>query len=193
MSPAEDSSRMKTCSRNASTHPGLVDKSTKRARGEVPTQKQVAAEKKASKEAKRVNAVNAIADIEKQMALKDADDKTPRAKTKKAAPRQLQRTESYLNIPLTMPEETVDDSEEDMDVDSADNHTRGPASTNQNISDDNASSEVDAPPKKKSKTAKVGIRTSIKDVIAKEKRDKAPEGRRKMADGSVTMVSRQVK
>lgn len=185
---------METRSRNANVHPGLVDAKAKRVRSDGPTQKEVAAQKKVDKKVKHDNAVSTIAVLENQMAKDAVNDETPRAKPARVASRQLGRTESYVNIPLTMDDDVVDDSEDNMDVDVADNHTQGPAaSTDRNFSDDDASSEPEAPPKKKRRPVKTSIRDSIKDFIDKDKKDMAPEGRRpERADGSVTMVSETI-
>lgn len=177
--PTESSDRHVTRASNANACPGLPDVPARRVCGAAKEQK-AAAEKKADKQEKRDTSVSRIASVEKRKAEEAALDKTPRAiHTTKAAPRQLHRTISYRELPRTV--ETVDDSNDDMEVDppsAADNYRPGLTSADENISNTEGSSEEDAPPKKKVKSvkAKEGIRASVKSFLEKEGGEPAKRG-----------------
>lgn len=189
----EPPTRMATRPGNATSHPGLVgDRPKPRPRGEAA---KVAAEKKAAKQDQRDAAVTRIASIEKRKAEEAMDDRTPRATTKtKGGSRQLRRTESFLEIPLTT--EQVDSADDGMDVDqpsdSAGSRRKGGLTT---TDDDNSSSAEDVlPPKKKIRGSKKdGIRSAIKQHnIEKDRQgERKPAGIHpsKRDSDSETMVS----
>lgn len=119
--PSDPPARMTTRPKNANSRPGLVDVSPKRPRNAGKTKKEVAEEKKASKEENRKAVVRKIADLEMRMAEENAAmDVTPQVRPASKRSRQLRRTETYLDIPLTVDSDEVaasdgDDAESETD------------------------------------------------------------------------------
>ena len=144
---SNSTARMNTRSKNAAVHPGLVDVLPKRPRAVGQTKKEAAKEKKEAKAEKREAAVRKLAAIEQRMAENDAVDTTPRPQ---AGPRQLRRTETYVQ--LTTDEDSNSDKE--MLLDESE-----PVMDHRERNDD---TDYEAPPKKK---VKAGVRESIKNYL----------------------------
>ena len=153
-------------SRNATSHPGLVDARPKRIRGEK-TKKEIAEEKKKQKAQQKEDAVHKIANIEQRIADDDSLDVTPGPRAAKGqASRKLQRTKSYMNIPLT--EEIPDIGDNGVEDNDEEDDTGDTAPI------DGDTSEVE-PPKKKVKPTKASIRDAVNTYIEKEHGEK-PDG-----------------
>ena len=150
--------RMTTRPRNADAHPGLLALGAKRRRAADGVTKKAAAEaKKVAMEERRQHAVLEIASIERQIAEVDAIDITPQPGNKAPQrPHPLRRTETFINIP------PADEGSED--------ESNIPGATELNPLEENPSesgdlSGGDAPPKKKAKSSKPGIRDAVERCL----------------------------
>lgn len=156
--PAPTTGRMATRSCNADAHPGLIDSSMKRARGEK-TKKQVAEERKKEKAQKKQNAIRRIGDVEKKIGDSQMIDATP-------GPRPLRRTKTFAQLPYT-DDTNCDTGNNDplpdatMDIDDP----RPEDATDTDNSDD-------GPPMKKAKPAKASIRDSVHSYVMQERSEK---------------------
>lgn len=166
--PASPTRRV-TRAKNANTHPGLIALPEKRSRSEAKSKKVLAAERKAEKEEVRASKVSRIGEVKKRKAAEEANNATPRVvHTIKVPPGQLHRTESYLDLAPTAGK--VNDLDHDMMVDqpsdSSSEYQGGQPTTDEHVSNDKGSTADEAPPKKRAKGPKVGIRDSIKAYVA---------------------------
>ena len=132
--------RMNTRAGNATAHPGLVVAPLKRTRDDGKTKKEIAKERKQAKEEKQKAIVHKVASLEKRIAEdQDAANITPKPQGTNS--RQLRRTLSYAQIPLT--KETVPDSDNSASDDVGEGMHDGDTEPN--------TTDQEAPPKKKSK------------------------------------------
>jgi hypothetical protein len=169
-------SRMTTCTRNATAHPGLVDVDPKQPRGNGKGKKAAAAEKRQEKQDRREAAVHKIASIEQHMAAEDALDITPgpRAADARAPRKRSQATSRRSQKPLPVSDKNVSDSEMDVDKPESVKHKKKGRETHTDVEEN--TTDHDTPPKKKARQAKPKIRDSIKSYIKSGEGEESSNG-----------------
>jgi hypothetical protein len=164
--------RMTTRSTNATAHPGLVVATAKRTQ-DGKTKKELAKEKKQAKEEKKKASIRTVASLERRMAeADDAFDVTP--KPQGTNKRQLQRTRSYAQLPLTL--ESPNNSFESPNNSGSEAAGNG---MHDGTETDHNTTEEEAPPKKK---AKSGFRDAIRMHLDGEVNISKPKDRRQRTD-----------